>query len=139
MIAWGWRSGVWMGVGCPCPPICVTCCSVWLQLLGEQSISASLFRISIHHQHLPSKISPIRHTTLFNSKRLTSIPQRAAQCSLNIFSRMLRDSTPGFVGPSVRRSVRWSVRWSVRLLVRHTLLFCFFAVFGLTAPAQVIK
>ena len=52
---------------------------------------------------------------------------------------MLRDSTPGFVGPSVRQSVRLSVRWSVRLLVRHTLLFCFFAVFGLTAPAQVIK
>ena len=43
------------------------------------------------------------------------------------FSRVLRDSTPCFVGPFIR--------WSVR----HALLFLVFAVFGLTAPAQVIK
>ena len=36
-----------------------------------------------------------------------------------VFSRVLRDSTPRFVGPSVRRSVRPSVGPSVR----HTLLF----------------
>ena len=39
------------------------------------------------------------------------------------------------VGPSVRRSVHPLVRPSIH----HTLLFCFFAVFGLTAPAQMIK
>ena len=39
---------------------------------------------------------------------------------LHIFSRVLRDSTTRFVGPSVRRSVRPSVRPSVR----HTLGFC---------------
>ena len=36
-----------------------------------------------------------------------------------VFSRVLRDSTPRFVGPSVRPLVRLSVRPSVR----HTLLF----------------
>ena len=41
-----------------------------------------------------------------------------------VFSRVLHDSTPPFVGPSVRG---------------HTLLFLFFAVFGLTVPAQMIK
>ena len=45
-----------------------------------------------------------------------------------IFSRVLRDSTPRFVGPSVRRSVG-----------RSHFTFCFFfAVFGLSAPAQMI-
>ena len=48
-----------------------------------------------------------------------------------LFSRVLRDSTPRFVGPSVGLSVRQSVR--------HTLSFLFFAIFGLTAPAQMIK
>ena len=42
-----------------------------------------------------------------------------------IFSRMLRDSTPRFVGPSVRPSVRRSVGPSVR----HTLLFLGFCGF----------
>ena len=37
-----------------------------------------------------------------------------------LFSRVLRDSTPRFVGPSVRPSVGPSVRRSVR----HTLLLC---------------
>ena len=41
---------------------------------------------------------------------------------LSIFSRVLRDSTPRFVGPSVGPMVRPSVRRSVR----HTLLFLFF-------------
>ena len=44
-----------------------------------------------------------------------------------VFSRVLRDSTPRFVGPSVgpsvRRSIGPSVRRSVRRSVRHTLLF----------------
>ena len=46
-----------------------------------------------------------------------------------LFSRVLRDSTSRFVGPSVGPSVR------------HSLLFFlfFFAVYGLTAPAQMIK
>ena len=51
-----------------------------------------------------------------------------------LFSRVLRDSTPRFVGPSVRPSVRRSVGPSVR----QTLLFFVFAVFGLTAPAQMV-
>ena len=46
------------------------------------------------------------------------------------FSRVLRDSTPRFVGPSVGPSVRRSIR--------HTLLFWLFGVFDLTAPAQMI-
>ena len=50
-----------------------------------------------------------------------------------VYSRVLRDSTPRFVGPSVRRSVGPSVGPS-----HFTFLF-FFAVFGLTAPARVIK
>ena len=46
-----------------------------------------------------------------------------------IFSRELRDSTPRFVGPSVRPSVRPSV----------TLYFFWvFGIFGFTAPAQMI-
>ena len=50
--------------------------------------------------------------------------------SFAVFSRVLRDSTLRFVGPSVRRSVRPSV----------TLYFFWvFAVFGLTAPAQMMK
>ena len=40
---------------------------------------------------------------------------------------MLRNFTTCFVGPSVRPSVG------------HTLLFCVFAVFGLSTPAQMIK
>ena len=55
------------------------------------------------------------------------------------FSRVLRDSTFRFVGPSVDQLVRPSVRPSVGLSVHHTLLFWVFAVYGLTAPAQVIK
>ena len=61
---------------------------------------------------------------------------------------MLHNSTPRFVGSSVRLSVRLLVRLSVRpsvcpsvhLSVCHTLLFCFFfAVVGLTASAQMVK
>ena len=51
--------------------------------------------------------------------------------SLAVFSRVLRDATPRFVGPSVGPSVRLSVCPSFALN--------FFAVFGLTAPAQMIK
>ena len=42
--------------------------------------------------------------------------------TLIIYGRLLRDSTPHFVGPSVRRSVHWSVR--------HTLLFFGFCGLG---------
>ena len=45
---------------------------------------------------------------------------------------MLSDSKPRFVGPSVGPSVHRSVRWSVTLY-----FFWVFAVFGLTAPAQM--
>ena len=68
---------------------------------------------------------------------------------LGVFSRVLRDSTPRFVGPSVRRSVgplvRWSVgplvRWSVgpsvRRSIRHTTFSALFGVLTLTmAPAH---
>ena len=51
-----------------------------------------------------------------------------------IFSRALRDSIPRFVGPSGRPSVCPSVCPSV-----HPSNFTFFAVSGLTAPAQKIK
>ena len=53
---------------------------------------------------------------------------------VSIFSRVLRDSTTRFVGPSVRPSVGPSVRPSVTLY-----FFWFFAVFGLTAPAQMME
>ena len=46
-----------------------------------------------------------------------------------IFSRVLRNSTPRFVGPSVRPSVRPSVT---------LYFFGGFAVFGLSDPAQMI-
>ena len=51
-----------------------------------------------------------------------------------IFSRVLRDSTTRFVGPSVRRSVGPSVGPSVTLY-----FFRVFAVFGITAPAQMME
>ena len=54
------------------------------------------------------------------------------------YSRVLRDSTTRFVGPSVRRSVRPSVGPSVRPSVT-LYLFWVFAVFGLTAPAQMME
>ena len=57
---------------------------------------------------------------------------------MTIFSRVLRDSTTRFVGPSVGPSVRPSVGPSVRPSVT-LYFFWFFAVYGLTAPAQVIK
>ena len=44
---------------------------------------------------------------------------------LPVFSRVLRDSTTRFVGPSVRPSITID-------------FFGVFAVFGLTAPAQMI-
>ena len=48
-----------------------------------------------------------------------------------VFSRVLRDSTPRFVGPSVGPSVRPSIGPSVTLY-----FFGVFMVFGLTAPAK---
>ena len=51
-----------------------------------------------------------------------------------VCSRVLRDSTTRFVGPSVRPSVHWSVGPSVTLY-----FFWVFAVFGLTAPAQMME
>ena len=53
----------------------------------------------------------------------------------HIFSRVLRDSTPCFVGRSVGPSIRWSVGLSARLLVVTLYCFWVFAVYGLTAPA----
>ena len=55
-----------------------------------------------------------------------------------IFSRVLRDSTPRFLGSLVHLLVRRSVGLSVR---RSVLLYFFkvFAIFGLTVPPQVIK
>ena len=49
-----------------------------------------------------------------------------------LFSRVLRDSTPRFVGPSVRPLVGRSVRPS------HFTFFWVFGIFGFTAPAQMI-
>ena len=50
-----------------------------------------------------------------------------------VFSRMLRHSTTHFVGPSVGPSVGLTIRPS------HFTFLGVFAIFGLTAPAQVIK
>ena len=44
----------------------------------------------------------------------------------SFFSRVLRDSTPRFVGQSICQSVRPLVRLLVRPSVRHTLLFFWF-------------
>ena len=55
---------------------------------------------------------------------------------VNIFSRVLCDSTPRFVGPSVDPSIGQSVGLSVR----PSLTLYFFGVnvgFGLLAPAQM--
>ena len=52
-------------------------------------------------------------------------------CKKILFSRVLRDSTLRYVGPSVGSAVGWSVGWSP---------FYFFGVFErceLTAPAQM--
>ena len=57
------------------------------------------------------------------------ILQKNSICS-RIVSRVLRDSTPHFVRPSVGRSVRPSVR--------HILLFLWILFFDLTAPAQMV-
>ena len=50
-----------------------------------------------------------------------------------IFSHVLRNSTPRYVRPSIGLSVRRSVGPSVKLY-----FFYFFAVFGPTAPAQML-
>ena len=56
---------------------------------------------------------------------------------IDIFSRMLRDSTPRIVGPSVLPSIGPSLGLSVGPSV--TLYFFWvFAVFGFTALAQMI-
>ena len=55
----------------------------------------------------------------------------AKEISIAIFSRVLRDSTPRFVRPSVG----WSVGRSVGRLVP---ILLFFAVFGHTALAQML-
>ena len=51
-----------------------------------------------------------------------------------VFSHVLRDSIPRFVGPSLSPSVGPSVGPSVTLD-----FFVFYSVFGLTAPGHVIK
>ena len=74
----------------------------------------------------------------FCSSRCSSGPLQSLKTSilwgigsfLLVFSRVLRDSTPRFVGSSVRPSVRPS---------HFTFFVFFFVVFGLTAPAQMIK
>ena len=59
--------------------------------------------------------------------------------SWKLFNRVLCDSTPRFVAPSVCPSVRTSVRPHVRISVTFYIFFFVFAVFGLTASAQMIK
>ena len=54
-----------------------------------------------------------------------------------IFSRVLCDFIPRFVGPSVHPSVRTSVRLSVRPSVA-LYFFGVYGVFGYTAPAQML-
>ena len=48
-----------------------------------------------------------------------------------LFSRLLRDSTPRFVGLSVSQLVGWLVGWS------PFYFFGVFELFGLTAPSQM--
>ena len=60
---------------------------------------------------------------------LPKVRKNAALCC-SIFSRVLRDSTTRFVGPSLSLSVHRSVT---------LYFFGVFAVFNLTAPAQMIK
>ena len=80
-----------------------------------------------------------------------------AFCHFSSFSRMLCDSTPHFVSPSLRWSVHpsvtlyflvatlhptLSVHWSVGPLVLQSVTLYFFggfAVFGIPAPAQMMK
>ena len=52
--------------------------------------------------------------------------EKGGHSPVGVFSRVLRDSSPRFVGPSVGPSVTLYFFWV-------------FAFFGLTAPAQVIK
>ena len=58
-----------------------------------------------------------------------------------LFSCVPGDPTPRFVGPLVRRSIGLSDRRSVRPSVMSVKLYCFFvfAVFGHTAPAQMMQ
>ena len=69
---------------------------------------------------------------------ILSLPNQTAALRLDcsffffFFSRVLRDSTTRFVGPSIGPSVGPSVGPS------HFTFFLVFAVFGLTAPAQMI-
>ena len=54
--------------------------------------------------------------------------------ALNWIMQSVFDRVLCFVGP-----VHPSLGPSVGLSINHTLLFCVFAVFGVTAPAQMLK
>ena len=96
--------------------------------------------------------SLIKHSFTHNKQSfIKTFIQRGRIVGL-VFSRVLRDSTTRFVGssvsPSVRRSVglfvRPSVRRSIRPSIRQSVrpshfTFFGFAVFGLTARAQMIE
>ena len=73
----------------------------------------------------PHKIST--HSVKGLLRNLGFFLKKGLRLVYTLFSCVLRDSTPRFVSPSVLQSV--------------TLYFFgfFFAVFGLTAPAQMIK
>ena len=75
------------------------------------------------------------------SSAASKLPMLQVHFCKDVFSRVLHDSTPRFVGPSVGPSVCQSVGPSVRplVLLSHFTFFSVFAVFGLTAPAQMIK
>ena len=72
--------------------------------------------------------------TIFLERDLDTVIMRC------IFSRVLHDSTPCFVGPSVGPSLGPSIGPSVCRSVRQSITLYFFGVnggFGLIAPAQM--
>ena len=87
-------------------------------------------RLSLQYFKLESNVRSTWYDLINSESIRRVVPNthlRYCVLILHIFSRVLRDSTPRFVGPSVRWSVRPSVRRSVGPSVgpsvRHTLLF----------------
>ena len=78
------------------------------------------------HMHFHNKSPIYRNQSKPNLATTLSILTSEEKLNYKeVFIRVLRDSTPRFVGPSVRPSVTLYFFWV-------------FAVFGLTAPAQMI-